>query len=153
MLLAKVIEVVTKKPYGQFLADRIFNPLSMRHTKALAISDLVHICLRLHHTKWKTNAGAVGIPIGALATVRSGNDFCLTWPRLDIGLCIPTGSFDQSTLSEITTPQSLNDGSVPNYAMGWKLGASRGVKSVGHDGPKSMVGARVSFCSPSPRSP
>jgi CubicO group peptidase (beta-lactamase class C family) len=40
VLCAKLIENVSKKPFGQFLEERIFKPLNMSATKDLTVEDL-----------------------------------------------------------------------------------------------------------------
>lgn len=131
VLLAKVIEKVAAKPYGKFLDEKIFKPLNMTGTKTLTLDDLPHITQGYRTTKsgieqvkwnpdWLFGNGAIGATSYDLA-------------RLDIGLYTEK-IVKSSTLQFITTPQPLNNGTRPNYAMGWAKGRSRGAEIIAHDG-------------------
>jgi len=130
-LLAKVIEKVSGKPYGEFLTEKVFKPLHMDQAKALTMDDL-----QKSVTGYRTTNGAPeAIPwnpdwcFGNGALGMSSLDLA----KLDEGLYTDkvVGS---STLKFITTPQPLNDGTKPAYAMGWMIGVSRGTPFISHDG-------------------
>jgi CubicO group peptidase (beta-lactamase class C family) len=130
-LLAKVIEKVTGKPYGEVLQSRVFDPLDMSHTKVLQFADLPSIVKGYESTDsgpqlapwnpdWCYGSGQIGATISDL-------------DRLDVGLYTEKiAKFP--TLQNITTPRALSNGEKPAYAMGWALGKVRGVKYVGHVG-------------------
>lgn len=131
VLLAKAIEKVTGKPYGQVLDEKIFKPLNMTGTKVLSLDDMPKVVQGYHTVKagvepvefnpdWTFGHGAIGATSYDLA-------------RLDIGLYTEK-IVKFSTLRFITTPQPLTDGSRPNYAMGWGIGHSRGAALICHDG-------------------
>lgn len=130
-LLAKVIEKASGQPYEQFLNDRIFSKLNLLHTAALTPETLktaVHgygkgkkgLEARTFNPDWCYGNGALGSAIIDLAKL----DNALYSQRL----------LRTATLQFVTTPQPLNDGSRPQYAMGWALGIQRGQRSVSHSG-------------------
>ena len=41
LLLGIVIENITDKPYGQFLQERVFGPLGMKHTRVIALTEII----------------------------------------------------------------------------------------------------------------
>lgn len=140
VLLAKAIERVTGETYGQFLSEKIFKPLNMQSTKVLTLADLPNTVTGYRvvngssepvvwNPDWAFGHGAIGATSYDLA-------------RLDIGLYTEK-IVKFSTLKFVTTPQPLNDGSIPHYAMGWTVSKSRGASVVEHDG--RLIGARSHF--------
>jgi len=139
-LLANVIEKVSGQPNGAYLDERIFRPLGMKHTKVLTQADLPNIVAGYEtvdrgiksvywNPDWCYGNGAIGTTWSDLA-------------RLDAGLYTER-VVKFSTLSFITTPQKLLDGTKPNYAMGWFLGHSRNAETIDHDG--KIIGWRSYF--------
>ena len=130
-LLAKVIEMVSGEPYEEFLDRQVFKPLGMTHTRVLHQEDLTKIVHGYESTPdgmqdapwnpdWCYGNGAIGA----------------TWPdlaRLDAGLYTER-IVKFSTLTFITSPQPLSDGSKPGYAMGWMIGKSRQADTISHSG-------------------
>jgi CubicO group peptidase (beta-lactamase class C family) len=139
-LLAKVIEKVSGKPYDEYLEQAVFNPLGMYHTKALSRADLPNV-VQGYSTQGDTVAPAAWNPDWCYGNCALGT----TWKdlaRLDAAL-YSEQIVKFSTLAFITTPQPLNDGSKPGYAMGWMIGNSRGQKTISHNG--KISGWRSSF--------
>ncbi|RYG26317.1 class A beta-lactamase-related serine hydrolase [bacterium] len=131
VLLAKLIERVSGQPYEKFLESRIFEPLGMKHTRALTLENLpsaVHghanglggVLPATFNPDWCYGNGGLGSSILDLA-------------KLDWGLYTPR-ILKSSTLSFVTTPQPLSDGRLVNYAMGWMVGRLRGARAISHSG-------------------
>jgi CubicO group peptidase (beta-lactamase class C family) len=139
VLLAKVIERVSGQPYERFLAEKIFQPLGMKHTLALTANDLPNAV----HGYRKGNDGPTPLSFNPDWCYGNGalGSSILDLARLDAALYTQK-ILRISTLSYITTPHPLNDGKLANYAMGWAIGKLRGARAINHSG---RVGGWQSF--------
>ena len=123
VLLGLVIERVSGRPYGDYLADRLFDPLGM--TSTVAGRPNYAIPYRLRHEKlrrsfWPPAEGGVISNVVDLAK----------WEAALLGEEI----LPQSSLEAMWTPVHLNDGSAYDYGFGWSLSDVRGHGIVGHGG-------------------
>ena len=138
-LLATIVERVTKTPFAQFAASRIFEPLDMKvthfHTdetrlvrhRAFAFSrqgaDIVL------DTPNNERAGAGGV----FSSVRD----LLHWDENFYSARVG----GRELIEMIQTPGKLNDGSPLTYAWGLQVGKYRGARLVEHSG--SLGGYRA----------
>ena len=123
VLLGLVIERVSGRPYGDFLEDRVFEPLGM--TSTVAGRPNYAIPYRLRHEKlrrgfWPPAEGGVISNLVDLAK----------WEAALLGEEI----LPQSSLETMWTRVRLNDGSTYGYGFGWSLRDGRGHRIVGHGG-------------------
>jgi CubicO group peptidase (beta-lactamase class C family) len=145
-LLGMVIEKVSGKPYGQFLADRIFRPLQMTATRRDTLTETV--------------SNRVNGYVFGGGTLRNAEYTSETWAYSEGGIistAADLGKWDAAlyteklvkhpTLEKMWTPAKLNNGSVavigdngagkPNYyGLGWFIGEHRGHKVIFHPGDK-----------------
>ncbi len=122
LLLATIVERITKKKFGDFLNEVILNPLEMKNT--LLLGSTVPI--------------AVGMG-GMLSTV----DDLLTWEES----FYTEKLVRQSTLDEAFTPFPVKEG-TSTYGYGWNIAFNDGDKFIWHtgnaDGFRAFIGRRLS---------
>jgi len=123
VVLGLVIERVSGRPYGDYLADRLFDPLGMTSTVAGRPDYAIAYRLRqekLRRSFWPPAEGGVISNLVDLAK----------WEAALLGEKI----LPQSSLEAMWTPVRLNDGSAYDYGFGWSLNDVRGHRIVGHGG-------------------
>ena len=146
-VLAEVIHKVSGKPWGDFLAERVFAPLGMTATRVTSVADMV--TNRADGYAWKTdkfqnteNWPAVR-PSGAFLST------ALDLAKWEAAL-LADHVLKGSTKTEMWTPAILNDGRKYPYGFGWQLDdfpagspAPTGVPMIRHGG--SMPGFRAGY--------
>jgi CubicO group peptidase (beta-lactamase class C family) len=133
-LLAMVIRKVTGQAYGDFLAERIFRPLGMTHTRVQDLSVVIPgRAAGYNYGDGKlTNGDYIAQPIlsygggGVLSTA-------LDMAKWDAALRTEK-LLKRSTLEQMWTPMTLNDGSKSTYGLGWGVGSFNGHRYVQHSG-------------------
>lgn len=132
-LLGMVIEKVSGKPYGTFLAERFFRPLGMASTSMLDQWAIVKHrapgytlrngqLARIRRDWWFE----MGSHYGALSTVKD----LVKWDAaLDGGQVL-----GKASLAEMWTAVRLDDGSRRNYGFGWFVTERRGHRLIDHTG-------------------
>jgi CubicO group peptidase (beta-lactamase class C family) len=139
VLLGLVIEAVTGKLYGEFLAERIFRPLEMTST---GVADLRGI-VKNRASGYVREAGSLRnrphIPPKVLAGANGG----LVSTVLDLTKwdhALDTGRvLSRSRLEQMWTPVRLNSGATGEYGLGWSLGNYQGHRFVVHTGGRPGV--------------
>jgi CubicO group peptidase (beta-lactamase class C family) len=142
-LLGFIVRRVTGQFYGDYLKERVFQPLGMRTARVISESDIVPnraagyelVNGEIKNQGWvspslnTTADGALYFTVNDLA-------------RWAIGLNharIP----DSTGLAMSWTPVRLNNGGTYPYGFGWRLDDQRGHPRVGHGG--SWQGFRTSI--------
>jgi len=131
-LLGMLIETASGKPYGEFMAERIFRPLGMDHTRLNDLRDLIPG--RAQGYEWNgqhlRNGEYVSPtqPFAAGALVSTVNDL-VKW---DAALANHT-LLDQATLEEMWTPTKLEEGEA-GYGYGWQTGKTNDHRVIRHGG-------------------
>jgi CubicO group peptidase (beta-lactamase class C family) len=131
VLLAKIIEKVTGMSYGDFLKKRVFTPLGMTKTHPLQLTEnstevqgyetvRTTIDKIVWNPDWVYGNGQLGATIDDLV-------------KFAIGVS-NTKIVNASTFNVMLTPPALNDGSKPEYALGWGVGPTRGAAEFDHSG-------------------
>jgi CubicO group peptidase (beta-lactamase class C family) len=138
-VLAEVIRRVSNRPWDEFLAERVFRPLSMHATRTTSTRDSV-------------SNRAVGYADNDRLSVAPD------WPALR-----PSGAFLSTVLDlarwdaalhnaeilpdsirrQMWQPVRLKDGTTYPYGLGWQLASLDGHRLVHHGG--GMTGFRASF--------
>ena len=136
VLLGIVIHKVTGQFYGDFLAQRIFEPLSMSSTRI--ISDIEIIPNRA--VGYELENGVLRNQTWVSPTFNSTADGALYFNVLDLakwdGALYGEQLLKQATLQRMWTVFPLNNGQ-PNsghYGFGWEMNAVRGHKIIEHGG-------------------
>ncbi|NNM03778.1 MAG: beta-lactamase family protein [Gemmatimonadetes bacterium] len=144
-VLALIVERVSGRPFGEFLAEEIFRPLDME-TAVVRDRPDVEIPDRAvgyrpgrfglgwveeddHFANWLVGAGGV---------YASLEDLYLWDQALDTDTLV---SHEIRNLA--FSPTMLDDGSVSDYGFGWRVGDRLGRKAVHHGG--SWVGFRAAI--------
>jgi D-alanyl-D-alanine carboxypeptidase len=132
-LLGMILERVSGKPYGEFLAERIFKPLQMTSTR---VNDLTEVIPnRAAGYAWRGNRLRQGEytsptqPYAAGALLSTVEDLA----KWDAALYTET-LVKQATLRRMWTPARLNDGKPTGYGFGWGIGEYRGHRLISHGG-------------------
>ena len=124
-----VIEKVTGKPYAEVVAERIFQPLGMRHS---AYGDRPGMPVGYRRAGSQFDAAeplSMNLPFAAGALVSTVDDLA-RWDRaIRDGKLLSPASWAQSF-----TAASLDDGSSAHYGFGWEVGELQGHRMVSHGG-------------------
>jgi CubicO group peptidase (beta-lactamase class C family) len=133
-LLAMIIRKVTGKFYGDFLAERIFKPLAMDHTRVQDLSALVPG--RADGYLWRDGKLTRGDYIAQSILSYGGGGILSTAPDLAKWDAALRGEklLKKSSLEQMFTPATFNDGKKSGYGLGWGVGAYQGHRFVAHSG-------------------
>jgi len=133
-LLAMIIRKVTGKAYGDFLRERIFEPLGMRDTRVNNLSEIVPrraAGYKLGPDGWRN--GEIIAPTvlaygggGLLSTV-------LDLVKWDAALDTEK-ILKKATLEQMWTPATLNNGKATTYGFGWSVETIAGHRCISHGG-------------------
>ena len=133
-LLAMVIRKVTGMWYGDFLAERIFRPLGMSHTRVVSLHDLVpHRASGYHLQGDRLVKGEfVAEPILAYG----GGGIISTAPDMArwAAACLSAKLLKPETIAQAWTPARFNDGGSAAYGLGWMIAPVDGHREIGHSG-------------------
>lgn len=133
LLLGLIIERLTGRKLGDFLAERIFKPLGMSHTMLAAEIDTVipHLATGYLGDADKGFRRALhAYPQGGEGGLTSSVEDLLIWSR----------HFDKPKLDPIDLPaqlvaqKPLNDGHANHYRRGLDTALLRGLQTIGHGG-------------------
>jgi CubicO group peptidase (beta-lactamase class C family) len=132
-LLGMLIEKVSGKPYAEFMAERIFRPLGMTHTRANDLRAIVPN--RAQGYEWDGKELRNGEytspsqPFAAGMLLSSVNDL-VKW---DAALANHT-LLDEATLDRMWKPTPLARGGDASYGYGWQTSRVNGHREVSHGG-------------------
>ncbi|HKQ38031.1 MAG TPA: serine hydrolase domain-containing protein [Verrucomicrobiae bacterium] len=132
-LLGLVIEKVSGKSYGEFLAERIFKPIGMTTARVNhqfeIIPDRATGYDNRSNSLWRSEFVSPTQPFSAGALVGTVLDLVKWDAALYTDKLLPT-----SDRQEMWTPTKLNDGKTTPYGYGWQTGDIRGHRYVAHGG-------------------
>jgi D-alanyl-D-alanine carboxypeptidase len=130
-VLAEVIHRAARKPWPQYLQERLFAPLGMTATRTTTLEDLVPH--RADGYEWKDgryrNGGTlIGVrPSGAyLSSVQDLARWDAAWYSDEL--------FSRQQREMMWTPVKLNDGSEKPYGFGWRVDKVGKHRQVHHAG-------------------
>ena len=133
-LLGMIIHKITGKVWGEFLRERIFEPLKMADTRVITKwDDVPNHAAGYGWNKDKLEPGkfiAPTILAYAGGGVRSTVLDMAKWDAALYGHKI----LKRSSLNQMWTPATLNNGSRTEYGFGWSVDDYRGHFRVGHSG-------------------
>jgi CubicO group peptidase (beta-lactamase class C family) len=133
-LLAMVIRKLTGKWYGDFLKERIFDPLGMANTRVVSLSELIPNRSSGYH--WRGNAFQNGDFVAQSILSYGGGGIASTASDLIKWAAAIEGGklLMKATIDLAWTPARLNDGTDASYGLGWGTGSSNGHRDIGHSG-------------------
>ena len=140
LLLGFVIEQITGRPYGEFLRERIFQPLGMKRTRVIGLRDII-----------PNRAAGYVVEKGLLRngphiaqTLRAGADIGLLTTAGDMAKWAVAmdqeGVLKRSELNAMFTPAKLGDGSPAyndwngHFGLGWFVDDYYGIPEINHGG-------------------
>ncbi len=133
-LLGFLIEKVTGKFYGDFLQERVFQPLGMATARVISEADIV-----LNRASgYRLVDGALKNQEWVSPTLNTTADGALylsvrDLSKWDAGLHAG-GLLKKTTLGQMWAPVRLNNGNTYPYGFGWRPAIHRGHDAVGHGG-------------------
>jgi len=134
VLLGIVIHRVTGKFYGDFLQERVFQPLQMNSTRIISEADIVP-----HRSSgYRLVKGELKNQEWVSPTLNTTADGALYTNVLDLAkwdaALYTTKLLKQSSFDAMWTPVKLNNGTTYPYGFGWDLAPKNGHRAVSHDG-------------------
>lgn len=141
VVLGLVVEKISGKPFGEFLADRIFAPLQMNSTLAYEKGKNEAPHRAFGHSKekdkWReTDQSSTSATLGDGGVYSSIEDLA-KWDRALRAHTLLTEAEMQPALSPVQPrdgPAKNEDGKAISYGFGWFLESYRGHKRMSHDG-------------------
>ncbi len=133
-LLGMILHKLTGLPYGEVLRRRILEPLGMRDTRVISLAEVVPN--RASGYLWQDGRLRNGEYIAASILGYAGGGLrstVLDLARWDAALGTER-LLKRSSLEQMWTPATLNDGSKSGYGFGWAVGELRGHRYVNHAG-------------------
>jgi CubicO group peptidase (beta-lactamase class C family) len=133
-LLAMVIRKLTGKWYGDFLKERIFDPLGMNQTRIVSHSDLIPHRASGYHRFGDTFVNGEFVDDSILGY--GGGGIVSTAPDMARwAMAFESGKLlKRETIDLAWTPATLNDGGSAPYGLGWGIGSINGHRQVEHSG-------------------
>jgi CubicO group peptidase (beta-lactamase class C family) len=132
--LGILIHRVTGKFYGDFLKERIFRPLGMETTRVISEAEIIPnraagyrlVRDQLENQEW------------VAPTVNTTADGSLYFSILDLAkwdaALYTEKLLKASSLKQMWTPTSLNNGQSSHYGFGWSIEEVQGHHVIGHGG-------------------
>ncbi|GEM_PF-378461 len=140
LLLGLVIEKITGKPYADFLSERIFKPLGMKHTRVISLADIIpgratgYILEKgkLRHGRYVAQTLRSSADIGMMTTASD-------MAKWDLALN-GTNLFDRKSLDVMFNPGRLSNGDLARndwngyFGAGWFVDDYLGNREINHGG-------------------
>lgn len=135
LLLAMIIEQVTGKWYGDFLAERIFRPLGMTQTAILRTRAITPGRATGYQLKKDVLTASDAVLAPAVAGYGGGGmeSTVLDLVRWDVGLSTET-LLKSATLERMWTAGRLNNDAPHTYGFGWRVEEISKHRRISHGG-------------------
>ncbi len=133
-LLGMIIHKITGKMWGEYLRQRIFEPLDMKQTRVISISDV--ITNRAAGYVWEDGRLKNGYFLAPTILAYAGGGLrstVLDLAKWDAALWSDK-ILKQPALDQMWTAARLNDGTKSGYGFGWNVGELQGHPFVSHTG-------------------
>jgi CubicO group peptidase (beta-lactamase class C family) len=149
-VLAMIVEKVSAKPFGQFLQERIFTPLGMKHTLAYekGKNEVPHRACG--HSKedgaWRETDQSPTSAVLGDGGIYSSLDDLAKWDRALRDHTLLSEAEMQPALTAVSPadgPATTTEGRSLSYGFGWFLDSYAGHRRMFHDG--STVGFRTTI--------
>jgi D-alanyl-D-alanine carboxypeptidase len=133
-LLGAVIEKVSGQTYANFMAERIFKPLDMRHSAYEGYERSPGPRAAGHTKGWfggvrQAEPISMTQPYAAGALVSTADDLARWDAAIAAGKLLKPATWQKAHSSAV-----LADGKPVNYGYGWQVGKLRGVPMLAHGG-------------------
>jgi CubicO group peptidase (beta-lactamase class C family) len=134
MLLGILIHEVSGKFYGDFLQERVFQPLGMSTTRIISEADIIPN----RAAGYVLVNGQIKNQDWVSPTLNTTADGALYFTILDLAkwdaALYTEKILKKSSLDQMWTPVKLNDGSTYPYGFGWKVDEIAGHRVIEHGG-------------------
>jgi CubicO group peptidase (beta-lactamase class C family) len=132
-LLGMLIEKITGKKYGEFLAERIFDRIGMKHTR---VNDLTAIIPnRAHGYSFHDGILLNGDYVNPTQTFAAGALVSTATDLAKWDAALYTGRLLRlSSLEQMWTPAPLSGGETAKYGFGWRVDKVNGHRLISHGG-------------------
>ena len=134
VMLGILIGKITGKFYGDFIKERIFQPLQMTTARVISEADIVPN----RAAGYRLVQGELKNQEWVSPSTNSTADGSLYFSILDLAkwdaALYSDRPLTQSSRDKIWTPARLNDGATKDYGFGWHLGEYHGNRLVFHGG-------------------
>ena len=133
-LLAMIIRRVTGRWYGDFLAERIFQPIGMTRTTVLQTGETDHDVAVGHTLERGRLKGASTVALSVASYGGGGiRSTILDLAKWDAVLYTDR-LLKQASRERMWTPAVLNNGTAHGYGFGWEIGEIAGHRRLAHSG-------------------
>jgi CubicO group peptidase (beta-lactamase class C family) len=134
VILGILIRKITGKFYGDFITERIFQPLEMKTARVISEADIV-----LNRAAgYRLVQGALKNQDWVSPSTNSTADGSLYFSILDLtqwdAALYTDKPLTQASRNQIWTPARLHDGTTKDYGFGWHLGKFHGRPLAFHGG-------------------
>jgi CubicO group peptidase (beta-lactamase class C family) len=141
-LAGYIIEQLWHKPYWEVLNERIFKPLKMTRSEARNPRKIIKNRVAGYSIEKDTlvNRGTNLTDISSAGAIASNLDDLIKWnTAIDNGKLLKPESQNQ-----MWTSNTLTDGKLTNYGLGWGINTYRGVRLISHGGSTAGFSASIS---------
>lgn len=133
LLLGMLIEKVAGKPYGEFMAERIFKPLGMSRTRANDLRAVVPG--RAQGYEWDGKALKNGEYVSPSQPFAAGMLLSSVGDLVKWDAAIASHALlDEPRIEEMWKPTRLGGGGEAEYGYGWSTAKVNGHRRVSHGG-------------------
>ncbi|RPJ00847.1 MAG: class A beta-lactamase-related serine hydrolase [Candidatus Aminicenantes bacterium] len=133
LILGRVVEKVSGRPFGEFLSRRVLEPLGLVHT-AYEPDPQGPAVARGHMSFWLGAPEIVPLEgkgwVAAAGALFSTPADLASWDLALVGGKV----LKPESFKLMTTPRRLNDGALSNYGCGLAMGERGGVAFLSHSG-------------------
>jgi len=143
-LLAMILRQITGQYWGDFVKEKILDPLGMNDTRVVSLADIV--TNRASGYGWENGQLRNGKFVAPTILAYAGGGLrstVLDLAKWDAALCAES-ILKRSTLEQMWTPAKLNDGSDSSYGLGWGITNYHGHRLLSHTG-SHMTGFRTAL--------
>ncbi len=133
-LLGMIIHKVTGKLWGEFLQERVFDPLGMKDTRIVSWPEIIPN--RAAGYLWEDGRVQNGHFLAPTILAYAGGGLrstALDMAKWDAALCSEI-ILKQSVLQQMWTPAKFNNGKDSTYGFGWGIEKSSGQRLISHTG-------------------
>jgi len=133
VLLGMLIEKVSGRSYGEFMAERVFKPLGMGHTRANDLRAVVPNRAQGYHWDGKVLKNGEYVsptqPFAAGMLISTVEDLT-KWAAAVTGHAL----LDGPTVERMWAPTRLKGGKEAEYGFGWGVSKVNGRRQIAHGG-------------------
>lgn len=133
-LLAMIIRRVSGKWYGDFLAERIFEPLGMTKTAVIRAGEIVR-GRAMGYCREKGRLEPASFVASSIASYGGGGIRSTVLDLAKWDAALETEQLlKRATLEQMWTPVKLNHGTSYPYGFGWEIDQNAGHRRIWHAG-------------------